>query len=153
MKESFIADVLLQAGAGAPRSSLVSMLLPLVAMFAIFYFLVIRPQKKQQKEHKDMLAELKKGDKVQTIGGILGTIVKVKDKSILIRVDENSTIELKKDAVSSLANPSNKKDKSKKDIENKDDNSTVDSKKKDALEETSSSKKDIENENKEKSSE
>ena len=60
-------------------------LLPFVAIFAIFYFLVIRPQKKQQETLKQMIAGLKNGDEVVTNGGIIGKIIEVKDTSFIIR--------------------------------------------------------------------
>ena len=59
-------------------ADILSSLLPLVALFAIFYFLIIRPQQKQAKAHKDMIAGLKKGDKIVTNGGLMVEVVKVK---------------------------------------------------------------------------
>jgi len=58
-----------------------------VLIFIIFYFLVIKPQKKKKKDQKDMLSNLKKHDEVISSGGIHGTIVLVKEKSIIVRVD------------------------------------------------------------------
>ena len=75
-------------------------LLPLILIFVVFYFLLIRPQKSKEKEHTKLLANLNKNDEVVTTGGIHGTIVNVKDKTIVLRIDENVKIELEKGCVS-----------------------------------------------------
>ena len=87
-------------GAAAP-SPLVS-LMPLILMFVIFYFLLIRPQQKKQKDHVKMVSELKKNDEVITSGGIHGTIVNVKEKTYILRIDDNARIEILKSAISGL---------------------------------------------------
>ena len=76
------------AQGGATGSGLGSMLFPLVLMFVIFYFLLIRPQQKKQKEHRNMLQNLKKGDKVITSGGLYGIVVKVTEKDVVLEVAE-----------------------------------------------------------------
>ncbi len=75
-------------------------LFPLVLIFVVFYFLLIRPQKKQEKEHQKMLKALDKNDQVVTSGGIHGTVVNVKDKTVTLRVDENVKIEIEKNCIS-----------------------------------------------------
>lgn len=65
-------------------------LAPLVLMFAAMYFLLIAPQRKKQKEHEKMLAQLKPGDEVVTSGGIYGTITSVKDDRFVVRIGENN---------------------------------------------------------------
>jgi preprotein translocase subunit YajC len=77
-------------------------LLPIVAIFAIFYLLIIRPQNKKQKETQRMLADLKKGDRVVTIGGVHGTIQSLKDSSVILKVDENCKIEFSRSAIASI---------------------------------------------------
>ncbi len=72
-------------------ANLVSSLLPLVALFAIFYFLVIRPQQNQAKKHKEMLSALKKGDKVVTNGGLIGEVVKTEEDSIKLKLNDEGT--------------------------------------------------------------
>ena len=62
--------------------------LPLILLFAIFYFLIIRPQQKQQKEHKAMLASLAKGDKIVTSGGLIAEIVKTEEDFIKIKLSD-----------------------------------------------------------------
>ena len=74
------------------------------AVILIFYFLIIRPQKKRDKEAKDMLAAIKKGDKIVTIGGIRGTVAIVKESTIIVKVDDNTRIEFSKSAISAVLN-------------------------------------------------
>ncbi len=87
----------------APPNPLMS-LLPIAAIFLIFYFLIIRPQQKQAKEHQKMLEALKKGDRVLTNGGIYGTIVGFRGTDIELKVAENLKILVARSAVSRLAN-------------------------------------------------
>ncbi len=75
------------------------MLFLYVPIFAIFYFLVIRPQQTQQKKVKAMLAALKKNDEVVTTSGIHGTVAIVKEKTVVVRVDEGCRIEFDRDSI------------------------------------------------------
>ena len=79
-------------GAGGTITDIVPTILMMAAVFGVFYFLIIRPQRKKQKDMKKLLEALKKGDKVVTIGGIRGSIQNVKEKTIVIKVDENTKI-------------------------------------------------------------
>ena len=72
---------------------------PLVLIFIIFYFMLIRPQKKKEAEHQKMLGNLAKNDEVVTSSGIHGTIINVKEKSVILRVDENVKIEIEKNCI------------------------------------------------------
>jgi len=74
-------------------------MLPLVLIFVIFYFLLIRPQQKKQKEHEETLKKLDKNDEIVTTGGIHGTIVNVKDTTVILRIDDNVKVELQKNCV------------------------------------------------------
>ncbi|MBI4708435.1 MAG: preprotein translocase subunit YajC [Candidatus Omnitrophica bacterium] len=74
-------------------------LVPLVLIFVIFYFMLIRPQKTKEKEHQKMLASLDKNDEVVTSGGIHGTIINVKEKSVVLRIDENVKMEVEKNCI------------------------------------------------------
>lgn len=74
-------------------------LMPLILIFVIFYFMLIRPQKQREKEHQKMLSSLNKNDEVVTTGGIHGTIVNVKDKTLILRIDDNVKIEIEKNCV------------------------------------------------------
>lgn len=81
-------------------------LLPLILIFAIFYFLLIMPQQRRQKKWQHMLGELKAGDKVVTSGGLRGTIISLRDDALQLRVPpDNLRIEISRSAVVSLANP------------------------------------------------
>jgi len=84
--------------------------LPFVAIIAIFYFLIIRPQSRKQKETQKMLSTLRKGDKVITVGGIHGTIQTVREHSIIVKVDANTKIEFSRSAVSSIVSPGSEKE-------------------------------------------
>jgi preprotein translocase subunit YajC len=102
-----ILPLLLGMGQGASGgqssggSTLMSFL-PIVAIIAIFYFLIIRPQSKKQKETKRMLDALKKGDKIVTIGGIHGVIQTVRESSVIVRVDESTKMEFSRSAIASV---------------------------------------------------
>ncbi|MCL2319856.1 MAG: preprotein translocase subunit YajC [Treponema sp.] len=90
--------------------------LPLVAIIAIFYFLILRPQNKKQKDTQKMLAALKKGDRVVTIGGIHGVIQSVKESTVIVKVDDNVKLELSRSAISSVSSQA-KEEKEEKKIE------------------------------------
>jgi len=74
-------------------------LVPYLLIFGIFYFLVIKPQKEQQKNFQKMLNDLKKNDEIVTSGGIHGTIVNIKEKTLTIRIDDNVKVEIDRAAV------------------------------------------------------
>ncbi len=86
------------AGAGEPGGSLMS-LLPIILMFVVLWFLMIRPQQKKAKEHQAMLDALGKGDEVVTGGGIAGRITKVGEQFISLEVAEGIEIQVQKPAV------------------------------------------------------
>jgi len=91
-----------------PQSSAASPLIqlfPLVLIFVIFYFLLIRPQKQKEKEHQKMLAGINKNDEVVTLGGIHGTIVNVKEKTLTLRIDDNVKMEIEKNSVAYIKKP------------------------------------------------
>ena len=90
-------------------------ILMLVLMLAIFYFMLIRPENKRKKANEEMRSSLKKGDTVTTIGGIVGTIVKVNDSTIIIETSEDRVrMELTKWAVSSTGVQTNEQAETKK---------------------------------------
>ena len=76
-------------------------LLPLIVLFAIFYFLIIRPQQKQQKDHENMIESLEKGDKIVSNGGLLVEIVKVEEQFLTVKNIDGSTLRLVKTYVAS----------------------------------------------------
>jgi len=77
-------------------------ILYIVALFAILYFLMIRPQQQRQKKHQEMIKSLRPDDRVTTIGGIFGTIVKLKEDSIILRIADNVRIEVLKNSISQV---------------------------------------------------
>jgi len=90
---------------GQGGGSMVSTLIMFGAIFAIFYFMIIRPQQKKQKEKEAMLNSLKKGDKIVTTGGMYGTIAGIDDKTVLIDVGNNIKIKFDRSAINVLAQP------------------------------------------------
>ncbi|MCM8796803.1 MAG: preprotein translocase subunit YajC [Candidatus Omnitrophica bacterium] len=80
-------------------------MLPLLLIFLVFYFLLIRPQKQREKERQEMLKSLNKNDEIITSGGIHGTIVNVKEKTVIVRIDDNVKIELEKNCISYVKKP------------------------------------------------
>ena len=95
----FIADAHAQTGGGGdPTFSFIM----LIALFAVFYFVLIRPQSKRQKEHKAMVASLSKGDEVVTNGGLLGKITNVGDSFVTIEVADGMKVKVQRMSVASL---------------------------------------------------
>lgn len=87
---------------GQPAPSPLAGFIPIILIFGIFYLLLIRPQQQQQKKHQQMIEGLSKNDEVVTSGGIHGTIVNVDDKTITLRVDDNTRIKFQKNTISSV---------------------------------------------------
>jgi preprotein translocase subunit YajC len=105
--------------AGGPLAMLGSagQFLPLVLIFGVFYFLLIRPQQQKAKEAKRMLSELKRGDRVVTGGGILGTVTKpprAEDREIEVEVAANTRISVLRETISSVIKPQAANDATKK---------------------------------------
>lgn len=93
----------LMAADPAAGGSMSATLITFVLIILIFYFLIIRPQKKRDKEAKAMIDAMKKGDRVVTIGGIHGTIVAVREQTVVVKVDDSARIEFSKSAISSVS--------------------------------------------------
>jgi preprotein translocase subunit YajC len=96
-----ISPAYAQAGGAAPGFDFIS-LLPLILIFVVFYFLLIRPQQKKMKAHRDMVGALKRGDKVLTSGGIIGTIVKVEDHELLVEIAKDVRVRVARGMISDL---------------------------------------------------
>ncbi len=101
---SLVAMAAPPGGGGQQQGSLFSTLVPLVVIFAIFYFLMIRPQQKQAKKHKEMLSALRQGDKVVTRGGMFGKIHAIADNTVTVEVADNVRIRFSRDAISGVEN-------------------------------------------------
>ncbi|MFP4520732.1 MAG: preprotein translocase subunit YajC [Fibrobacterota bacterium] len=97
-------------GSGAGKGSLGAMLLPMIFMFAVIYIFIILPQKRKQKNFQKMVDEIKKGDKVVTIGGIYGKVVSKKEKTMVLNIGNGLNIEVRKNAVSGIINPETKEE-------------------------------------------
>jgi len=82
-----------------------SQLFPFALVMLIFYFIVIRPEQQKKQQLKKSINELQKNDQIVTVGGIHATVVTVKEKTLIVRVDENVKIEIDKEAVSTVKQP------------------------------------------------
>jgi preprotein translocase subunit YajC len=87
---------------GGDTAGMLSGFVPLILVFAIFYFLVIRPQQKRAKDHRNLVSELKKGDEVYTDGGILGTISKVAENSVTLEIAPKVSIRIQRTRIAEL---------------------------------------------------
>ena len=83
-------------------TGLVSSLLPFVLIILVFYFLILRPQQKKQKARQRLLESVKKGDKVITSGGIHGTVEGVEDKTVLVKISDNTKVKMDRSAISAI---------------------------------------------------
>ncbi len=89
-------------GSGGGGTQLVTMLVTFGLIIVVFYFLVIRPQNRKQRDAKKMLQNIRKGDRVVTIGGMHGSVESVKDESVVLRVDDNVKLKFNKSAISQV---------------------------------------------------
>jgi preprotein translocase subunit YajC len=92
------------AATAAPGGDLLSFL-PIVFIFVLFYFMLIRPQMKQAKQQKAMIEALKAGDEVATVGGVIGKVIKVGDNFVSVEIAGNTVINVQKHAVQTLLPP------------------------------------------------
>lgn len=88
-------------GSGGPGAFLIQ-LVPMIAIFAIFFFLLIRPQQKQRRDREQMLARLKKGDRIVTTGGLIGTIINLNEQTVTLRIADSVRVECLRSAVTGL---------------------------------------------------
>lgn len=95
----FISPAFAQAAAGGDTQSTLMSMLPLVLMFGVLYFVMIRPQMRKQKEHKAMIEALAKGDEVVTAGGMLGKVSKIGDSHIGVEIATGVEVQLQRSAV------------------------------------------------------
>ncbi|MBU1584037.1 MAG: preprotein translocase subunit YajC [Proteobacteria bacterium] len=91
-----------QAGGQAGQAGGIAGFLPIIILFAIFYFLLIRPQQKKAKEHKEMISNLKKGARIVTSGGIFGTIQSIDDATIGLEIAEKVKIKISRGNVAAV---------------------------------------------------
>ena len=92
----------------------IASLLPFILIFVVMYFLMIRPQSKKRKQMTEMLKNIQKGDKVITAGGIHGTVSSTFEKTVTIKVDDNTKITFNKDSIATVINEEAKQQQAKK---------------------------------------
>ena len=101
-----IAYAMGQGGASGQGAGGFSAFIPLILMFVIFYFLLIRPQQKKTKEHREMISNLKKGDRIVTGGGIHGRITGVSDATLTVEIADKVRVKVARGNVAALLQPS-----------------------------------------------
>ena len=103
----FISPAYAQAAGGAGGAGFLGSLVPLVLIFVIFYFLLIRPQQKRAKEHKNMVENLRRGDQVVTGGGIIGKVTKVKEgEEVEVEIAEGTRVKLYRSTITTVLSKS-----------------------------------------------
>lgn len=102
ISELFISNAYADGAAAAPQGGDLMQFLPLVALLAVFYFLILRPQQKRVKEQKAMIEALQKGDEVATVGGVLGKVVKVSEDNVAVEIADNVVVQVQKAAVQNV---------------------------------------------------
>ena len=102
ISELFISNAYAEGAAAAPQGGGFMEFLPLVALLAVFYFLILRPQQKRTKEHQAMVTALQKGDEVVTIGGIMGKVTKVADENVAVEIADNVIVQMQKPAIQNV---------------------------------------------------
>ena len=99
----FINQALAQGASSGGGSGFLIQIAPLVLIFAVFYFLLIRPQQKKMKDHRAMVEALSKGDKVITAGGLMGKITKIEDEKIaLVEISENVNVKVVRSTITEV---------------------------------------------------
>jgi preprotein translocase subunit YajC len=96
-----ISNAYAEGAAAAPGNDLMNFL-PLIALVAVFYFLILRPQTKRAKEQKAMISALQRGDEVATVGGEVGTVSKVYEQYVGLEIAENLEVKVQKSAIQSV---------------------------------------------------
>lgn len=96
-----LSIILQQTGGEGPLGMLMSFL-PFLLIILVFYFLILRPQQKRQKERQNLLSSLKKGDKVITAGGIHGTVEAITDTMVTVRISDNVNVNLERSSIATI---------------------------------------------------
>ncbi len=87
---------------GGSGGSPMSLIFMVIAIFAVMYFLMIRPQQRQKKQHQELLSKISKGDKIVTAGGINGTIAGVKDDTVIVKIADNVKVEVSRASITKV---------------------------------------------------
>jgi len=110
----FTACVPTPGGGGQGGSSMITGLVPFILIFVLFYFLILRPQQKQNREKENMLKNLKRGDNILTTGGIYGKIVTITGDILTVEIARGLNIKVSRSGVAGIANPNNEEEKNAK---------------------------------------
>ncbi|MFZ2163507.1 MAG: preprotein translocase subunit YajC [Sideroxyarcus sp.] len=102
LSQLFISNAYAEGAAPVAQDGSMMQFLPLVALLAVFYFLILRPQQKRAKELKTMVEALQKGDEVVTVGGILGKITKVGEDNVGVEIADNVVVQVQKPAIQNV---------------------------------------------------
>lgn len=89
-------------GAPASGQSTFGLLFPMILLFVLFYFLLIRPQQKKQKAHQQMVAELKTGDEVMTAGGVVGTVESLGEQFVVVRIADGVDVKVQRQTIGAV---------------------------------------------------
>ncbi len=101
----FISEAFAQTAGGAGGGGAFQAFLPLILIFVVFYFLLIRPQQKKMKQHREMLDAIRRGDKVVTGGGIMGTVTKVdSDTEVTVEIAKDVKVKIQRGTISAVVN-------------------------------------------------
>ena len=98
----FIASAYAQGGGAAGSSGFLVQIAPLLLIFVVFYFLLIRPQQKKMKAHRDMVGNLQRGDKVITGGGLYATVAKIEDEAVILEIANGVRVKAARHTISEL---------------------------------------------------
>ena len=100
-------------GGGGETGMSLTAIMPFILIFVLFYFLIIRPQTKQNRERKEMLNSVKRGDKVLTTGGIYGRVINVNDDEVTVEIAKGINVQMIRSGISSVENPEKEVSKAK----------------------------------------
>jgi preprotein translocase subunit YajC len=102
LSQLFISNAYAEGVTPASQDGGLMQFLPLIALLAVFYFLILRPQQKRAKEHKALMEALQKGDEVVTVGGILGKVTKVGEDNVGVEIADNVVVQVQKPAIQNV---------------------------------------------------
>ncbi len=113
MTELAVSTLLLAEEAAQGGGSIFTLIVPMLLIFVVLYFMMIRPQRKQQKERESMISNVKKNDHILTNGGIFAIVDKVKEKEIVVKIDEKSDVRMRlaKTAIAGIIKDSGREEK------------------------------------------
>ena len=109
----FLAEAAPAPAAGAEQPPMYMMLIQFIPIIVIFYFLLIRPQQKRQKEHQKLISGVKSGDRIVTNAGIHGIVANVKDKTVVVKVADNVKLEFDRGAIATIKASSDEAEETK----------------------------------------